>query len=44
MKRNPFSSFDLRRESGAARLKLLVVLALIALVGYSAYQYVPVAY
>jgi hypothetical protein len=31
-------------ERGAARLKLIIVLAIVALVGYMAFQYVPVAY
>ena len=31
-------------ERGASRLNLVIVLALLAVVGYSAYQYVPVAY
>ncbi|HEV7842822.1 MAG TPA: hypothetical protein VGO69_03955 [Pyrinomonadaceae bacterium] len=31
-------------ERGAARLKFILVIALIAVVGYAGYQYVPVAY
>ena len=31
-------------ERGSARLNLIITLAIIAVVGYSAYQYVPVAY
>jgi hypothetical protein len=31
-------------ERGASRLSLLIVLAVIALAGYAAYNYVPVAY
>jgi hypothetical protein len=31
-------------ERGAARLKLIIVLAVIALIGYMGFQYVPVAY
>lgn len=34
----------MREERGAARLKLIIVLAIIALVGYMAFQYIPVAY
>ena len=30
-------------ERGEGRLKLLIVLAILAVIGYSAYQYVPVA-
>jgi hypothetical protein len=42
-------SFDsspkgLRHERGAARLKLIIVLAIVAAVGYMAFQYIPVAY
>lgn len=33
-----------RVERGASRLSLLIVLAVIALAGYAAYNYVPVAY
>ena len=33
-----------RGEMGGARLNLLILVALIALVGYAAYSYVPVAY
>jgi hypothetical protein len=33
-----------RGERGGARLNFLIVVALIALVGYAAYNYVPVAY
>ena len=33
-----------RHERGAARLKMIVVLAIVALVGYVAFQYIPVAY
>ena len=43
------ASFDsspkcLRHERGAARLKLIIVLAIVAAVGYMAFQYIPVAY
>jgi hypothetical protein len=31
-------------ERGAARLKLIVVLAVVGLVGYMGFQYIPVAY
>jgi hypothetical protein len=34
----------MRQERGAARLKLLIVLAVVAIVGYMAFQYIPVAY
>ena len=33
-----------RGERGGARLSFLIVVALVALVGYAAYNYVPVAY
>ncbi len=33
-----------RREGGASRLTLLIVLAVIALAGYAIYNYAPVAY
>jgi hypothetical protein len=33
-----------RDERGAARLKFIILLAVLALVGYMAFQYVPVAY
>lgn len=33
-----------RGERGAARLNLLIFIALAALIGYAAYNYVPVAY
>jgi hypothetical protein len=39
----PDSPFN-NRECGAGRLKLILVIALIAAVGYIGYQYVPVAY
>jgi hypothetical protein len=32
------------RERGAARLKFLVIIALVAVVAYAGYQYIPVAY
>ena len=38
------SPLSMRHERGAARLKLIIVLAVIALVGYMGFQYVPVAY
>ena len=33
-----------RGERGGARLNMLIVVALVAVVGYAAYNYVPVAY
>ena len=33
-----------RRERGAARLKFIILLAVFAVIGYMAVQYVPVAY
>jgi hypothetical protein len=33
-----------RGERGAARFNLVIVIALVALVGYAAYHYAPVAY
>lgn len=39
-----FSKADRKGERGEARLKFLIVVALIALVAYAGYQYVPVAY
>ena len=33
-----------RNESGSARLKFIVVIGIIAIVGYAAYLFVPVAY
>ena len=33
-----------RNERGAGRLKLIIVLAIVALVGYMGFQYIPVAY
>lgn len=33
-----------RNERGAARLKFIIVLVVVALVGYMAFQYIPVAY
>jgi hypothetical protein len=33
-----------RGEQGGARLNLLILVALVAVVGYAAYNYVPVAY
>lgn len=44
------SSLDTRRrrafsdEYGGSRLNFIITIAVIALVGYSAYQYIPVAY
>jgi len=35
---------SMRHERGAARLKLIIVLAVIAVVGYMGFQYIPVAY
>ena len=32
-----------RRERGGARLKLIIFLAIVAIVGYSGYMYIPVA-
>jgi hypothetical protein len=45
MKRS-FGSTPMARhkERGAARLKLIITLAVVALLGYMAFQYVPVAY
>lgn len=45
MKRS-FGSTPMARqaERGAARLKFIIVLAVLALIGYMAFQYVPVAY
>jgi|ERR1044071_2094071 hypothetical protein len=34
----------MHKERGAARLKLIITLAVVALVGYMAFQYIPVAY
>jgi hypothetical protein len=33
-----------RNERGAARLKFIIVLVVVALVGYMGFQYIPVAY
>jgi hypothetical protein len=33
-----------RNERGSARLKFIIVLAVVALVGYMGFQYIPVAY
>ena len=43
------ASFDsspaaIRHERGAANLKLILVLAVVAIVGYMGFQYIPVAY
>ena len=37
-------NFCVARQRGGSRLSLLIILFLLAVVGYSAYQYVPVAY
>lgn len=33
-----------RGERGAARVKFIIILAVVAIIGYMAFQYVPVAY
>ncbi len=38
------SKADRKNERGESRLKFLIVVALIALVAYACYQYIPVAY
>ncbi len=38
------SPASMRHERGAARLKLIIVLAIIALIGYMGFQFIPVAY
>jgi hypothetical protein len=35
---------SMRHERGAGRLKLIIVMAVIALIGYMGFQYIPVAY
>jgi hypothetical protein len=42
--RTAFSAPDHRGERGGTRLKFLIVVALLAAVAYSGYNYIPVAY
>ncbi|HVG33993.1 MAG TPA: hypothetical protein VM911_12970 [Pyrinomonadaceae bacterium] len=42
--RTAFSALDRRGERGGTRLKFLIVIALLAAVAYSGYNFIPVAY
>ena len=44
MSKSYAASAKARRASGSARLRLIIVLVLVGLIGYMGYQYIPVAY